>query len=302
MRCDLLRALLCALSLGAALWAPARADDDNGAIFTATLDGNPVRHQVYDSKCAVYLATGPDRHAWGRAKGLRRGEYYFQVTDPSGKQLLSTDPVANRRFKVVQGVIVSHSGTHPTGIDQDHWKLKAITVGLANANCPTDYLDTQNQRGAYKVWITPVDEFRGDPAQVDNQCRKRCFHGFLPSESKTAVFRVEPAAPSPPGACLTIRKEFAAAEGADFVPFAGWEMTVADPLGTTNVYDTDENGEVQVCDLVDGVYVIREESRPNIGVAGLWVNGLSLLPDSVYSLTWDSTRGSMVVVFQNQGF
>jgi hypothetical protein len=302
MKGDLLRAFLCVVSLGATLWSPARADDDRGAIFTATLDGSPVKRQIYDSKCAVYLATGPGRHAWGRGKGLPRGEYYFQVTDPSGKQLLSTDPVANRRFKVVQGVIVSHSGTHPTGIDQKNWKFKAITIGLAGPNCPSDYLDTPNKRSAYKVWVTPVEEFRGDPSQVDNQSRKRCFHGFVPSESKTAVFRVEPAAPSPPGACLTIRKELSSAEGAEFVPTAGWEMTVTDPLGTENVYDTDANGEVQVCDLVDGKYVVSEESRPSITVVDLTVNGLSVLPDSVYSFTWDSTRGSILVVFQNQGF
>lgn len=302
MKCDLLRALMCALYLGAALSSPARADGDTGAIFTTTLDGSGVEGRMYDSKCAVYLATGPGRHARWKAKGLPRGEYYFQVTDPSGKQLLSTDPVANRRFKVVQGVIVSHPGSHPTGIDQKHWKLKAITVGLAGANCPADYLDTANKRGAYKVWVTPIDEFRGDPSKVDNQCRKRCFHGFVPAESKTAVFRVEPAAPSPPGACLTIRKEFAATEGAAFVRSAGWEMSVTDPLGSVNVYDTDDNGEVQVCDLVDGAYVVSEESRPNTRVAGLWVNDLELLPDSVYSFTWDPTRASMVVVFQNEAF
>jgi hypothetical protein len=242
---------------------------------------------------------GPSPHARGKGKGLPRGEYYFQVTDPSGEQLLSTDPVANRRFTVTEGVIVSHSGTHSTGVDRNHWKRKAITVGLAGPNCPSDYLDTPNKRGAYKVWVTPVDEFRTNPAR----CRRKCFHGFLASESKTAIFRVEEqTVPIPSGACLTIRKEFAETEGADFVPSEGWEMTVTDPLGTENVFHTDDGGEVQVCDLVDGSYVVSEERRPNVRVVGLWVNDLDLLPDSVYSFTWDSTRASMVVVFQNEAF
>jgi hypothetical protein len=300
MKCNLLRALLCALFLGAVLASPARANGDKGAIFPTTLDGSGLKGRSFDSKCAVYLAAGNGPHTRGKARGLPRGEYYFQVTDPSGKQLLSTDPVENRRFKVVQGVIVSHSGTHPTGSDHKNWKVKAITIGLAGPNCPADYLDTPSKRGAYKVWITPVDEFRANPAR----CRNRCFHGFVASESKTAVFRVRPAAPPPPtpGACLTIRKDLAPTEGAPFVPAEGWEMTVSDPLGTDNVFDTDENGEVQVCDLVDGSYVVSEERRPNTRVVGLIVNDQELLPESVYSFTWDSTRDSMSIVFQNEAF
>lgn len=304
MKYDLLRALVCALTLGVALSSPARANGDhgdkgdNGAVYATTLDGRILKGRLFDSKCAAYLAVGPGPHSRGKRKGLPRGEYYFQVTDPSGKQLLSTDPVSNRRFKVVQGVIVSHSGTHPTGTDQNYWKLKAITIGLAGPKCPADYLDTPSKRGAYKVWVTPVDEFRENPAR----CRRNCFHGFVASESKTAVFRVEPPAPPPPGACLTIRKDFAPTEGGDLVPIEGWEMNISDPLGTENVFDTDENGEVQLCDLVDGRYVVSEESRPNVRVVGLWVNGEELLPESVYSFTWDSTRDSMGIVFQNEAF
>ncbi len=326
----LLRATLCALLLGATLPLPARAghnhqakrgdgnnksdrdntrDHDNkgksrdkGGIFTATLDGTPVNHQMFDSKCAAYLAVGSGRRGRGKLRGLRSGEYYFQVTDPSGRQLLSTDPVANREFKVSQGVIVSHSGTHPTGIDQSHWNLKAITVGLAGPNCPGDFLDVSNKWSAYKVWVTPLDEFRGDPASVDNACGGRCLHGFVPSESKTAVFRVETAPPPAPSDCLTIRKEFAPKEDAEFSPLENWEITVTDPLTTVNVYDTDENGEVQVCDLVEGTYVVQEDTQPNIQVVGLTVNGLSLFPDTTYRVNWDPSRASILIVFQNQGF
>lgn len=175
-----------------------------------------------------------------------------------------------------------------------------MTIGLAGANCPTDFLDTPNRRGAYKVWVTPVDEYRDNP----NRCRRKCFHGFVASDSKTAVFRVKESEPepTPSGDCLTIRKDLSPGGGLPFAPFEGWEITVTDPLGTENVFNTDENGEVEVCDLVDGLYVVNEETRPNIGVVGLFVDGLDLLPDTVYSFSWNASRGSVSVVFQNQGF
>ena len=297
MKRDLLRAFFCALAVGAVWWSPAQAHGDKGFIFTTTFDGRGGGRQ-YDSKCAVYLGAGPASHGRSKPKGLPEGDYYFQVTDPGGKKLLSTDAISNRRVTISNGVIVSHAGTHPTGLNQAHWKFRAMSVGLAGPNCPSDFLDTPNHRGVYKVWLTPVEEYRGNPAR----CRKRCFHGFMAAESKTSVFRVENTTPPPAGACLTITKELSPSEGAEFVAAEGWAITVADPLGTENSFETNGNGEVQVCDLVDGRYVISEERRPNTLVVGLVVNGLELLPDSVYSFTWDSSRASMSIVFQNQAF
>src|SRR5712664_4603576 len=77
----------------------------SGAIFTTTVTGSAVNANQYESKCAVYLDGGPGPHAPATAAGLPDGDYYFQVTDPSGGQLLSTDPVSNRRFHVTGGVI-----------------------------------------------------------------------------------------------------------------------------------------------------------------------------------------------------
>src|SRR5258706_609032 len=110
----------------------AQAAGVSGAIFTTTANGSAVNANQYDSKCAVYLDGGPGLHAPAKAAGLPDGEYYFQVTDPSGAQLLSTDPVSNRKFRVTRGVITAFTGTggpvHPTGIDQDHSELGAITI------------------------------------------------------------------------------------------------------------------------------------------------------------------------------
>src|SRR5690348_2311633 len=153
----------------------------SGAIFTTVSDGTAVNANQYSSKCAVYLDGGPGPNAPAKAAGLPDGDYYFQVTDPSGKTLLSTDAVANRKFHVSNGVIIAYTGAggpvHPTGIDQDHPELGAITIRLANTSCPTDFTDTPNNGGAYKAWVTPVSSFVGDATQVDNACGTGCFHG-----------------------------------------------------------------------------------------------------------------------------
>ena len=74
-----------------------------GAIFSTTADGSVVNANTqYENKCAVYLDGGPGPNAPAKAAGLTPGDYYFQVTDPDGKNLLSTDPVSNRRFHVLR--------------------------------------------------------------------------------------------------------------------------------------------------------------------------------------------------------
>src|SRR5258708_30119731 len=67
-----------------------------GAIFTTLADGSAVNANQYDSTCAVYLDGGPGPNAPASAAGLPDGDYYFQVTNPDGQQLLSTDAVSNR--------------------------------------------------------------------------------------------------------------------------------------------------------------------------------------------------------------
>src|ERR1700676_5246872 len=81
-----------------------------GAIFTTNSTGTVVNGNQYDSPCSVYLDGGPGPHAPAHAAGLPDGDYFFQVTDPSGKTLLSTDPVSNRRFTVSGGIITAPNG------------------------------------------------------------------------------------------------------------------------------------------------------------------------------------------------
>jgi hypothetical protein len=272
----------------------------SGAIFTTTFDGSVVNGNLYESKCAVYLDGGPGPNAPAKAAGLPDGDYYFQVTDPSGSILLSTDPVSNRRFQVEGGVIVAYTGVggapHPTGIDQDHPELNAITIRLANTDCPSDYLNTPNNGGVYKVWATPVEDFVGDPLSVDNDCGGGCFHGFVAAKSKTDNFKAKPSTPT---FCLTIKKEFPDGLGG-FTPVEGWLISVTDSVGVTNPFYTDTNGQVQICGLGAGAYVVTEDMSIGFEVIGLNVNGVDLPVDTTYSFTWDPTKPAPVIVFRNQ--
>lgn len=76
-----------------------------GAIFTTTPDGGIVNENVhYENKLYVYLDGGP-RNDNPYAAALDDGWYVFQVTDPSGKYLLSEDPAKCRVMEVEDGVI-----------------------------------------------------------------------------------------------------------------------------------------------------------------------------------------------------
>lgn len=78
------------LLLTLAFTFPVQAKLD-GAIFTTTPSGDIVNENVrYESKQEVFLDGGPGPNAPRTAAALPEGLYYFQVTDPSGKCLLSS--------------------------------------------------------------------------------------------------------------------------------------------------------------------------------------------------------------------
>jgi hypothetical protein len=149
----------------------------SGAIFTTDVTGEPVNLNHYAAKEDVYLNGGPGINAPDDAAGLPAGTYYFQVTDPSGKTLLSTDAIACRQFTVdASGVITGVTGPcpHATGADGEDG---GATVQLF------PYLDTPNNGGVYKVWVTPIDDL--DCAAPGNK------HCFVPHHSKTDNFKVK---------------------------------------------------------------------------------------------------------------
>jgi len=190
----LVGAVVGAVFLGLTSLAIAHAP--SGAIFTTLADGSEVNFNQFPSKEAVYLDGGPGPGAPQSAAGLDDGTYVFQVTDPSGKTLLSTDPAGCRQFTVVDGIIsgvVPSTCQHLMGLDIDHG---AVTVQLM------PYNDTPNPGGVYKVWVVRVEDFLlgcqalGYPGStgldlvdVGNTPGNR--HGFIPAHSKTDNFKVK---------------------------------------------------------------------------------------------------------------
>jgi hypothetical protein len=166
----------------------------SGAIFTTLVDGSEVNVNQFPSKEAVYLDGGPGIGAPATAAGLDDGTYVFQVTDPSGKTLLSTDPARCRQFTVSGGVInavVNTDCEHAVGVDVDH---NATTVQLF------PYNDTPNPGGVYKAWVVRLDDFLAGCAALGvgnglnvvdcgNQAGNR--HGFVPAHTKTDNFKVK---------------------------------------------------------------------------------------------------------------
>jgi hypothetical protein len=185
----------CALAVGlASISAVAVAHAPSGAIFTTLSDGTEVNLNQFPSKEAVYLDGGPGPGAPQTAAGLDDGSYVFQVTDPSGKYLLSTDRARCRQFTVAAGVInavVDTDCEHATGVDIDH---AATTVQLF------PYLDTPNNGGVYKAWIIELQDFLDGCAElgvanglnvVDCGSKPGNLHGFLGGHHKTDNFKVK---------------------------------------------------------------------------------------------------------------
>jgi hypothetical protein len=178
----------------------ARADPLTGAIFTTVADGSEVNFNIYPSKDAVYLDGGPGPGAPQGAAGLPDGSYVFQVTNPSGKTLLSTDQAGCRQFTVLNGIInsvqpaIDFGCPHVTGTDVDHG---ATTVQLFPFN------DTPNNGGEYKAWATSLANYLAgcEALGVSNgldvvDCgfangQNGSKHGFIPSDSKTDNFKVK---------------------------------------------------------------------------------------------------------------
>jgi hypothetical protein len=219
----------------------------SGAIFTTLEDGSAVNHNIYEDAQDVYLDGGPGQNAPAWAAGLPEGWYYYQITDPPGKKLLSTESVKCRCFHVNGYHVIDYvcsaeiegkgkkepvSCEHQTGIDQDHEELGAITVQLYPFN------ETPNNGGVYKVWATPVECFQGDPEKVDNPGQ---FHGFIPSCSKTDVFKVNKGKPCDPGIINIVKIDDSNANGIKDEgeeEINGWPMLVIDPLGVENIVYT----------------------------------------------------------------
>ena len=189
---------LVAAALSAGLATSAQAHAPSGAIFTTLADGSEVNLNHFPNKEAVYLDGGPGPGAPQHAAGLDDGTYVFQVTDPSGKTLLSTDRARCRQFVVSAGIITGVVVTgcqHVTGDDIDHPPAKTVQL--------FPFSNTPNNGGVYKAWATRVEDFLlgcqelGKPGATGLDlvdCGPKTggnAHGFIPSHSKTDYFKVK---------------------------------------------------------------------------------------------------------------
>lgn len=129
----------------------ALATQITGAIYTTLFDGSSVNANLYDAKADVYLNGGSAGN-----KNLRPGNYYFQVTDPSGATLLSTDPAVCRQVTVnTSGLISAYiavAGCAPGHLTWTNSTTHGMTVQLL------PYADTPNNGGEYKAWLISEEE------------------------------------------------------------------------------------------------------------------------------------------------
>jgi hypothetical protein len=307
MRRNYVLVLGIALVIGAFLFQNVSAGPPvTGAIFTTLEDGTRVNANIYEDKRDVYLDGGPGPNAPQDAAGLPDGNYYFQVTDPSGKKLLSEDPAWCREFVVEDGVISEYlgigrtyekgngkktktvdcyqdgwqHGMHDLGFDVDH---DALTIQLM------PYDDTPNKGGVYKVWATPVEEFVGDPMAMGSNYQPGNYHGFIPRYSKTDNFKAKVK-----GKPVTPEIEICKFEdvngngiwdaGEPAIP--GWMIDITDPLDVTNTYYTGADGCIVIYAPVNGEYVIVENLPPGWGVTATIVDGVSVSP-ATHTVTID---------------
>ena len=117
------------LSVGVLEATPAGASAPTGAIFTTLVNGTRVNVNQYAAKPDVYLDGGPGPGAPATAAGLDDGTYVFQVTDPSGKTLLSQDAAQCREFTVAGGII---TGVVNTGCRTRRATMSTTTPSPSN--------------------------------------------------------------------------------------------------------------------------------------------------------------------------
>ncbi len=157
----------------------------SGAIYTTTATGADVNGNIYTAKTDVYINGGPQNV---NDPGLvptgfstdtpAYVTYVFQVTDPSGAVLLSTDDYTCREVLVQDGRIVGATGSCPHALG---------TFDFANGEQPVQlapYNDTPNPGGEYKAWLTPLADYKeGCPAG-------HASYGFCDKDSKTDNFKI----------------------------------------------------------------------------------------------------------------
>jgi hypothetical protein len=241
---------LLAFTVWTAVVAATACGQLSGVIFTSTKSGSTVNGNIYTKKTAVYLNGGPGPSAPCSAAGLPDGKYYFQVTNPSGSVLLSTDSILNREVTVSGGVITGYEGTHKKG--------KSLCNGISVALMP--YADTPNAGGEYKVWLTPMEKYVVGMG----------FHGFIPKFSKSDNYKIKGPGKLVPQCVIRGYKFYDFNENRmwdagvpEEVPIAGWRVEIWKNGQRDGVTFTDDNGRYTfIRDLDSTVYTVLEVAPP----------------------------------------
>jgi hypothetical protein len=204
----------------------------SGAIFTTTSGGLTVNGNIYSSLADVYLNGGPQNGSCSPASaGLTPGTYYFQVTDPSGSTLLSTDPASDRIVTIgTDGLLDGYTGPHsvntgkcvpPAGTDAYN-----ISVALCWNGTTILCNNTTNPGGEYKAWLIATNA-----ATVNADLISLTFSS---SAAKTDNFKAPPFTPGCPGG-----------DGCPSPPPATVNLT-GNKFYDTNANGVQNNGEVAI--------------------------------------------------------
>jgi hypothetical protein len=168
-----------------------------GAIFTTDIGCQGTNLNIYADKGDVYLDGGPTHPG---AAGLPDGNYYVQVTDPSGATVLGKSSGAD--------VTVIGGGF------ENCYQLSDILYTASSDFMTKGYDDSPNNGDEYKVWVSSVSTFDNNSTKTDN-------------------FKVKSGSTPPPTAKLNVVKFYDAnANGIndDSQPINGWKIRIRDNI------------------------------------------------------------------------
>lgn len=198
----------------------------HASIFTTNKTGTVVNQNQFNTSTDVYISGGPQNQTHA---GLVDGKYFFQVTDPSGKQLLSSDNAICRQLTVAGGVIVGASSPCPHANG---------TFNPANSMTPVQlapFATTTNPGLVFKVWLIAQTSSTSisttDPKVIN----------FSQKDAQTDNFRVQVATVPPAGSCQPSSSLTVLTSGSNvvaYVPKGNWSVTPVTGVSVANLEGT----------------------------------------------------------------
>jgi hypothetical protein len=247
------------------------------AIFTTTKDGTVVNQNVYALSPDVYVSGGPQN---ATSSGLPDGKYYFQVTDPSGHTLLSTDIALCRQLFVSGGRVMGATGPSCKHLNG--------TFDPASGTLPVQvfpYAATPNAGNEFKVWLIAQTESTSislvDPNVII----------FDQADARTDNFKVQhPVIPPPPGSCQGSSSLTVLVNGRNvvaYVPKGNWSVTPTTGIAVANV-----EGSAVIPTAISTPHVVNScASNPLTGQTACTANNTDVYVLTGTTLTHTLTSG-----------